>query len=99
MIDHKTGTREEWLAARLELLEKERALTRRGSGGTALGSHQQAVPLRDRRGCSIPRRSLQRTLAVAHLSLYVRSRLHSRVSSLLGERGRLQRLRRPPCQS
>jgi predicted dithiol-disulfide oxidoreductase (DUF899 family) len=29
MIDHKTGTREEWLAARLELLEAEKALTRR----------------------------------------------------------------------
>ena len=30
MADHKTGTREEWLAARLELLEAEKALTRRG---------------------------------------------------------------------
>jgi predicted dithiol-disulfide oxidoreductase (DUF899 family) len=29
MTDHKTGTREEWLAARLELLEAEKALTRR----------------------------------------------------------------------
>jgi predicted dithiol-disulfide oxidoreductase (DUF899 family) len=29
MTDHKTGTREEWLAARLELLEEEKALTRR----------------------------------------------------------------------
>ena len=29
MTDHKTGTREEWLAARLELLEDEKALTRR----------------------------------------------------------------------
>jgi len=29
MPDHKTGTREEWLAARLELLEAEKALTRR----------------------------------------------------------------------
>jgi predicted dithiol-disulfide oxidoreductase (DUF899 family) len=29
MIDHKTGTREEWLAARLELLEAEKELTRR----------------------------------------------------------------------
>ncbi|HWT06095.1 MAG TPA: thioredoxin family protein [Xanthomonadales bacterium] len=29
MIDHKTGTREEWLAARLELLDAEKALTRR----------------------------------------------------------------------
>jgi predicted dithiol-disulfide oxidoreductase (DUF899 family) len=29
MTDHKTGTREEWLAARLELLEAGKALTRR----------------------------------------------------------------------
>jgi predicted dithiol-disulfide oxidoreductase (DUF899 family) len=29
MIDHATGTREEWLAARLDLLEAEKALTRR----------------------------------------------------------------------
>ncbi len=32
MTSHKTGTREEWLAARLELLEAEKALTRRGGG-------------------------------------------------------------------
>jgi len=30
MTDHKTGTREEWLAARLELLKAEKELTRRG---------------------------------------------------------------------
>jgi predicted dithiol-disulfide oxidoreductase (DUF899 family) len=30
MTSHKTGTREEWLAARLELLEAEKELTRRG---------------------------------------------------------------------
>jgi len=30
MTNHKTGTRKEWLAARLELLEAEKALTRRG---------------------------------------------------------------------
>jgi predicted dithiol-disulfide oxidoreductase (DUF899 family) len=30
MTDHKTGTREEWLAASLELLEAEKALTRQG---------------------------------------------------------------------
>src|SRR5215204_5153979 len=28
MTDHKIGTREEWLAARLELLKEEKALTR-----------------------------------------------------------------------
>src|SRR5215468_4560750 len=30
MTSHKIGTREEWLAARLQLLEAEKALTRRG---------------------------------------------------------------------
>ncbi|TAM71035.1 MAG: DUF899 domain-containing protein [Microbacteriaceae bacterium] len=30
MTDHTTGTREEWLAARLELLEAEKALTHKG---------------------------------------------------------------------
>ena len=30
MTDHKTGTHEQWLAARLELLEAEKAYTRRG---------------------------------------------------------------------
>src|SRR5437879_3101666 len=30
MSDHKTGTREEWVEARLELLKAEKALTRRG---------------------------------------------------------------------
>ena len=29
MTSHNTGTREEWLAARLELLEAEKELTRR----------------------------------------------------------------------
>ena len=31
MTDHKIGTREEWLAARLELLEAEKELTPRNS--------------------------------------------------------------------
>src|SRR5919204_4710218 len=30
MTNHRTGTREEWLAARLELLDAEKELTRRG---------------------------------------------------------------------
>src|SRR5437879_12338139 len=30
MTNHKSGTREEWVAARLELLKAEKALTRRG---------------------------------------------------------------------
>jgi predicted dithiol-disulfide oxidoreductase (DUF899 family) len=41
MTDHKTGTREEWLAARLELLEAEKELTRRGD---ELARRRQALP-------------------------------------------------------
>ena len=41
MTDHKTGTREEWLAARRELLEAEKALTRRSDELTRM---RQALP-------------------------------------------------------
>jgi predicted dithiol-disulfide oxidoreductase (DUF899 family) len=41
MTDHKTGTREQWLAARLELLEAEKALTRRGD---ELAQRRQELP-------------------------------------------------------
>jgi predicted dithiol-disulfide oxidoreductase (DUF899 family) len=40
-IKHQTGTREEWLAARLKLLEAEKDLTRRGD---ALAQQRQALP-------------------------------------------------------
>jgi predicted dithiol-disulfide oxidoreductase (DUF899 family) len=41
MTSHKTGTREEWLAARLELLEAEKALTRRSD---ELARQRQELP-------------------------------------------------------
>jgi predicted dithiol-disulfide oxidoreductase (DUF899 family) len=41
MTNHKTGTREEWLAARLELLEAEKELTRRGD---ELARKRQELP-------------------------------------------------------
>jgi len=41
MATHKTGTREEWLAARLELLNAEKELTRRGD---ELARQRQALP-------------------------------------------------------
>src|ERR1035438_10686268 len=41
MTDHKTGTRAEWLAARLELLEAEKALTRRSD---ELALRRQELP-------------------------------------------------------
>src|SRR5438046_2157661 len=41
MIKHKTGTRKEWLAARLELLEAEKELTRRSD---ELARRRQELP-------------------------------------------------------
>src|SRR4030088_787557 len=41
MADHKSGTSEEWLAARLELLEAEKALTRRSD---ELARQRQELP-------------------------------------------------------
>src|ERR687891_1124500 len=41
MTNHTTGTREEWLAARLELLEAEKELTRRGD---ELARRRQELP-------------------------------------------------------
>jgi predicted dithiol-disulfide oxidoreductase (DUF899 family) len=41
MIEHKTGTREEWLAARLELLDAEKEHTRRGD---ELARQRQELP-------------------------------------------------------
>jgi predicted dithiol-disulfide oxidoreductase (DUF899 family) len=41
MTTHPTGTREEWLAARLKLLEAEKELTRRGD---ELAERRQALP-------------------------------------------------------
>jgi len=41
MTDHKTGTREEWLAARLELLKAEKELTRRSD---ELATRRQQLP-------------------------------------------------------
>ena len=41
MTKHRTGTREEWLAARLELLEAEKELTRRSD---VLARRRQELP-------------------------------------------------------
>src|SRR5438270_5112215 len=41
MTEHTTGTRDEWLAARLELLEAEKELTRRGD---ELALRRQELP-------------------------------------------------------
>ena len=64
--EHKTGTREEWLAKRLELLDAEKEHTRRGdelaraAPRAAVGRDRQGLPLRDRRGPRLARRPLPR---------------------------------------
>jgi hypothetical protein len=61
-----------------------------------VGSDRQGVSTRDRRGKRLAGRPLPRALAAPRLPLHVRARLHGRVSVLLGDRGRVRRLRRPP---
>ena len=104
MTEHTTGTREEWLAARLELLAAEKELTRRGD---ELARQRRALPwvqietglsLRDGRRERLAGRPLPRALTAARLPLHVRARLQRRLSRLLGDRGRLRRLRDSPGQ-
>ena len=84
-----TGTREEWLAARLELLDAEKALTRRSdelpsSGRSCRGCAStrsfDSTPMRG----GVARRPVQRALAAPHLSLHVRARLQGGLPVLLG---------------
>src|SRR5437899_4465051 len=68
------------------------------AAGAAVGSHRQGLSIRDRRGERLAGRPLPRALAAPRLPLHVRARLHGGVSVLLGDRGRVRRLRRPPGQ-
>ena len=100
MTTHKTGTREQWLTARLELLKAEKELTRRSD---ELASQRQELPwvpinkgyrfeTDEGRLAGGP---LPRTLAASRLSLHVRPRLHGGLSVLLDDCRRLQRLCHP----
>jgi predicted dithiol-disulfide oxidoreductase (DUF899 family) len=62
---HATATREHWLAARLDLLEAEKELTRRSDelarrAGAALGPRREVLPLRDGGRPGVARRPLRR---------------------------------------
>ena len=59
MTRHMTGTREEWLAARLELLEAEKELTRRSD---ELARRRQELP-----GFGSTRNITSRPMNAAHL--------------------------------
>ena len=100
MTKHMTGTRNEWLAARLELLEAEKELTRRSD---ELARRRQELPwvridkeyrFETDEGSASLTGPLPRALAAPRLPLHVRARLHGGVPVLLGDRGRVQRLRR-----
>ena len=78
MTDHKTGTREEWLAARLDLLKAEKELTRRSD---ELARQRQELPwvridkqyrFETDEGSCVAGRSLQRALAAPRLPFHVR---------------------------
>jgi len=94
MTDHKIGTREQWLEARLELLKAEKELTRRSD---ELAQWRQRLPWvridkeyrfeTDGGMASIA--DLQRTFTAPHLSLHVRSRVHGRLPCMFCKRGRL----------
>ena len=102
MTNHTIGTREEWLAARLELLDAEKELTRRSDEvarqrrRASLGPRRQGLPVRDRGRQRVAGGPLRRPLAAPDVPLHVRARVHGRLPGLLGDRGRLQRLGRPP---
>ena len=68
------------------------------AAGAAVGPDRQGVSIRDRRGERLAGGPLPRALAAPRLPLHVRARLHGGLSVLLGDRGRVQRLRRPPGQ-
>jgi len=78
MTKHITGTREQWLTARLELLKEEKALTRRSDELARRRQELPWVPIDKEYRFETTRerltgRPLPRTLATARLSLHVRA--------------------------
>ena len=104
MTDHKTGTRRGVAGGPARAAQggegADAAQRRAGAAaaGAAVGSDRQGVSIRDRRGERLAGGPLPRALAAPRLPLHVRARLHGGVSGLLGDRGRVQRLRRAPGQ-
>ena len=104
MTGHKTGTREEWLAARLELLDAEKELTRRGD---EVSRQRRELPWvrvdkdyrfeTDEGTASLDDLFRGRSQLLAYHFMFGPG-LHRGLSRLLGDRGRLQRLRDSPGQ-
>ena len=104
MTTHKTGTREQWLKARLELLKAEKELTRRSD---ELARKRQELPwvpinkgyrFETAEGSASIAGPFRWTLAAPRLPVHVRTRLFRRLPILLVDRGRLQQNRCPPGQ-
>ena len=99
MTDHKTGTRAEWLAARLELLEAEKALTRRSDELARLRQELPWVRIdkeyrfeTDEGKASLADLFRGRSQLLVYHFMFG-PRLHGRVPVLFGDRGRFQRVR------
>jgi predicted dithiol-disulfide oxidoreductase (DUF899 family) len=95
MTERRTGTREEWLAARLELLEAEKELTRRSD---ELARQRQQLPwvriekdydFDTDEGKASLAEPVRRALPASCLPLHVRARVHGGLSGLLGGSGLL----------
>jgi Bacterial protein of unknown function (DUF899) len=76
MTEHKVGTREEWLAARKELLDRERELDRLSDELTTqrrghLGARREGVHVPDRGWAEDARRALRRPLGADDLSNFM----------------------------
>ena len=104
MTTHKTGTREQWLAARLDLLEAEKdadaAKRRTGTAapGAALGSCRQGLSVRHRRrGASLADLFQGRSQLLVYHFMFGPD-YTAGCTVLLGDRRRLQRHRRAPRQ-
>src|SRR2546423_13055112 len=87
MTKHKVGTRKEWLAARLQLLDEEKALTRRGDEVTRKRLELPWVRVdkeyhfeTDDGRASLPDLFRGRSQP-SHLSLHVRTGFHRCLSS------------------
>src|SRR4029450_10794912 len=100
MTEHKLGSREEWQAARDELLEREKEHTRIGDELARQRRELPWVPVEKEyrfeteEGTRRPAeagRPLRRSLPAARLPLHVRTKLRGRLPHLLVDGGRRQR--------
>src|SRR6266508_693541 len=103
MSDHEVVSREEWAAAREELLAREKEHTRLGdelaAARAALGSSREGVPLRHRRRHTQAGGAVRRPLAARGLPLNVRPELRGWLHDLLVDRRRSQRRRPAPARA